>query len=102
VPTLTAKKRRLLRSAGQKLRATCIVGKAGVTRAVIGNVDRQLSARELVKVRIPPGPADEREQLAKQLAGAANAAYVATLGRTVLLYRPAEARSPEEKRSLPR
>jgi len=92
---LTPKKKRHLRSVGQKLPVTCIVGKAGVTDAVAQSVSAQLATRELVKIRIPAGTGDARTGIARKLASATDSTCVAVLGRTAMLYRGA-AKKPED------
>jgi len=77
------------------------VGKAGVTDAVAQSVSAQLAKRELVKVRMPAGPADLKKRLANQLASATDAVCVALLGRTALLYRLGDTLEAKEKKALP-
>jgi RNA-binding protein YhbY len=52
-------------------------------------IDRALSAHELIKVRTPALGRDEREQLAVQMAGRLGAARIQLIGRLVVLFRPA-------------
>lgn len=94
---LTGKQKRHLRSLGQGLSATLAVGKGGATEAVVAQLRHLLEKRELVKVRLPALPPEERKALAEQLARAAGAACAGTLGRTTLLYRP-NPELPSEKR----
>jgi RNA-binding protein YhbY len=67
------------------------VGKAGLTEAVSVATAELLARQELVKVRLPAGAPAERKVLAEELARAAGALCVGTLGRTALLYRPEDA-----------
>lgn len=53
---LTSKERAELRAKANPLETTLIVGKGGVTEAVIAETDNQLTARELVKGRCWKGP----------------------------------------------
>ena len=85
---LTGKQTRHLQQIGQKLKASCIVGKAGLSASALDDIQRQLGRHELVKVRIPPaGPGNSRRAMGEQLAEATGAVCVKVLGRTVLLYR---------------
>lgn len=91
---LTGAEKRRLRAIGQKLKVSCIVGRAGATDTAIAAVRRQLLSRELVKIRIPAGPANDRKTLARQIARATGSICVSVLGRTALLARsdrPADA-----------
>ena len=85
---LTGKQRRRLRGIGQTLKATCILGKAGLTAGLVDNISRELARHELVKVRMPADPPKQRRQTAEAIAKSTKSECVAMLGRTALLYRP--------------
>lgn len=87
---LTSKQKSVLRGLGQKLRPAVIVGKAGMSDSLITNVKALLQRTELLKVRLPAGPADERQLAAMELAEATGSAFVGIVGRNALLYRPTE------------
>ena len=84
---LTGKQRRYLRSFGQRLTATLHVGRDGVTGAVIEQAGTQLSAQELIKVRVSENAPASRHETADELAARTRAEVVQVLGRTALLYR---------------
>lgn len=84
---LTGKQRRQLRALGQRLAATAQVGDNGVTDALVEQVDAQLEARELVKVRVGVNAPEDRHDTAEALARLTNAHLAQVLGRTALLYR---------------
>jgi RNA-binding protein len=98
---MTGKQKRHLRRLGQAMEPSILVGKAGVTPAIVEALARQLSRRELVKVRMPPGAMPQRRATAETLARAAGATCPAILGRTALLYRPNEALPDEQRIALP-
>ena len=52
---LTSKERAELRSQANTLETTLMVGKGGVTEAVIAEADNQLTTRELVKGKVLEG-----------------------------------------------
>ncbi len=85
---LTGKQNRRLRSLGQKIEATCTVGKAGLSEGLTGQILSIFDARELIKIRLPAGSAKDRQQMGDQLASSTDAHCVSVLGRTALLYRP--------------
>lgn len=82
---LTGKQRRHLRSLGHELNPLVLVGQKGITDALIENLDAQLLAHELVKVKIHD--ADAVEEVARALAAATSAAVVQWIGKTLLFYR---------------
>jgi RNA-binding protein len=90
---LTGKQRRYLRSLGQRLAATLHVGRDGVTGAVVEQTETQLSAHELIKVRVSENAPAARHETADELAALTRADVVQVLGRTALLYR-ARAQEP--------
>jgi RNA-binding protein len=85
---LTGKQRRHLRALGQRLTATVQVGDNGVTDALVEQVNAQLEALELVKVRVSVNAPEDRHDTAEALAQRTNAHLTQVLGRTALLYRP--------------
>jgi RNA-binding protein len=85
---LTGTEKRALRSQGQLMTDTLRVGREGASASVVHELDRQLVARELVKVRFVDAERDRREQLLEDLATATRSACVGTVGRTSLFYRP--------------
>jgi RNA-binding protein len=89
----SGKLRRALRVAGHHLSPVVQVGKDGATAAVLAQLDAQLAAHELVKVRVGAESPEDRFEVAERLA-AGGAQIAQILGRTVLVYR----RNPESPR----
>ncbi|HEY5552611.1 MAG TPA: YhbY family RNA-binding protein [Opitutaceae bacterium] len=87
-PKLTGKQKTHLRGLGQQLESTLSVGKGGVTKAVLHELDRFLAGHELVKVRIL-AERDDRPALMESLAAGTHAEILGSVGKTVLLYRAA-------------
>ena len=52
---LNSKQRAKLRSIASTISATTIIGKEGLTETVLAQIDRELYARELVKVSVLDG-----------------------------------------------
>jgi RNA-binding protein len=90
----SSKLRKTLRAAGHHLSPVVQVGKEGVSGAVLAQLDEQLAAHELVKVRIGTESPEDRFEAAERLGSAAGAQIAQILGRTVLVYR----RHPEKPR----
>lgn len=98
---LTGKQKRRLRSIGQRLEAVVTVGKEGITEPVVLGIGDLLDKRELIKVRLTGPSGAARKEVAPALARAADAACVALVGRTVLLYRPNSELEPSKRIDLP-
>lgn len=63
-----------------------LVGRAGVTDAVVREVDDALEARELIKVRLT-GDREERSVAAAAIAGRTSSELAGQIGRVAILYR---------------
>lgn len=85
--TLKGKERRYLRGLGVALKPTVVVGKEGLSEAVLAAVESEIETRELVKVRLLDTVETPRKEFARELAERAGVELIQVLGRTVLLYR---------------
>ncbi len=89
MPTpLTARERAHLKARAHALDAVVHVGQAGATPEVVAEVERALTAHELIKVRIGGADRDARAALGDQLAAATDAAVVHRVGKVLILWRP--------------
>jgi len=93
----SSKLRKALRAAGHHLSPVLQVGKEGVTEAVLKQLDEQLTAHELVKVRVGAESPEDRFEAAERLGAAAGAQLAQILGRTILVCR----RHPEKPKYEP-
>ena len=89
---LSRDERLRLKSESHHLEPVVLVGANGLTEAVMNEIDRALTAHELVKVRTPASEREEREQMFAHVAEHLGAARVQLIGRLMVLFRP----SPEE------
>ena len=64
-----------------------IIGGKGLTDEVVKEVDRALTAHELIKVRAPSFDRDAREEAFKMLCERTGAAPVQIIGKVFVLYR---------------
>lgn len=86
--TLDRDLRLSLKAQAHDLDAAVLLGAAGLTDAVLAEIDRALLAHCLIKVRIPLDDRSAREALFADIAGRLGAARVQTIGKLVVLYRP--------------
>ena len=89
---LTGKQRRALRALGHHLKPVVQVGQDDLTEGVYKAVDEQLTAHELIKVKVGEGASTGRHDVGEALAQHTRSELVQVLGRTLLLYR----RHPEK------
>ena len=87
---LTSKERAELRSQATTLDTTLMVGKGGVTEAVIAEADNQLTARELVKGKVLEGAMMTPREVCDELCEATGADGVAVIGTKFVIYRFSE------------
>ena len=87
---LTSKERAELRSQATALDTTLMVGKGGVTDAVITEADNQLTARELVKGKVLEGAMMTPREVCDELCEATGADGVAVIGTKFVIYRFSE------------
>ena len=87
---LTGKQRRYLRSLSNRLKATVHVGKEGITDGLLASLEDEFAHRELVKLHVNPNCDYSARELGHMLPQEAGAAWVQTIGHSVVLYRPFE------------
>lgn len=86
--SLTPRERAHLKARAHKLEPTVAVGHGGATPAVITEVDRALTAHELIKVKILGDDREAREAVGNQICAGTDAAAVQRVGKVIVLWRP--------------
>lgn len=84
---LTGKQKRFLRAIGNELDPIVQIGKGGVNKNLIVQVDEALEARELLKVRVLPNSDEVPKDISMKIANEVDAQLVQVVGRNFLLYR---------------
>ena len=87
---LTRDVRLSLRAQAHHLDPVVLLGATGLTEAVMKEIDRELKAHELIKVRVPTDDREEREAIYAQVAETLGAARVQMIGKLLIFWRPAE------------
>ena len=87
---LTSKERAELRAQSNSLETTLMVGKSGVTEAVIAEAENLLTARELVKGKVLEGALMSPREVCDALCEATGAEGVAVIGTKFVIYRFSE------------
>lgn len=87
---LTSKQRSELRAQANGLETTLMVGKDGVTEAVVSEADRLLTARELVKGRVLETALMSPREASDAICEATGAEGVSCVGSKFILYRYSE------------
>ena len=100
MPSLTSSQRKFLRSEAHHLDAVVIIGKAGVTDAIIGAIDGALEAHELIKVRFNDFK-DQKVALLEDIEIRTRCERCALTGHVAILYRQ-HPEADKRKITLPR
>lgn len=97
MPAVTPTERRELRAKAHHLHPVVFVGHHGLTAAVLREIDVNLLAHELIKIRVFNEDREKRGEMLKRICEALDAASVQHIGRLLVLWRPApeKATAPE-------
>ena len=85
-----------LKARAHHLEPVVRLGAAGLTEAVLKEIDRALTAHALVKIRLPGDDREDRAKVIEAIADRLNAGRVAVIGKMLVLYRPPEDAAPAE------
>jgi putative YhbY family RNA-binding protein len=97
VTSLTPPERRALRAKAHHLHPVVSVGQHGLTAAVLHEIDVNLIAHELIKVRVFNDDRAAREALLASICAELDAAPVQHIGKLFVVWRP----SPDQGKSAP-
>ncbi len=84
---VTEKQKRWLKSQVHHLKPVVLVGQAGVTDAVLAELDLALARHELLKVRVAAGDRELRDEQIGRMVQASGATLVSRIGNVAALYR---------------
>jgi RNA-binding protein len=87
---LTQAERVALKARAHHLEPVVRLGAAGLTEAVLKEIDRALTAHQLIKVRLPGEDREDRMKTIERIADRLDAGRVAVIGKMLVLYRQAE------------
>ncbi len=92
---LSPRERQKLKARAHALEPAVQVGQAGVTDRVAAELDRALTAHELIKVKLSAPDRDAREGLCDDICARTGAAEVQRVGKMLVLWRPRPESEPE-------
>jgi putative YhbY family RNA-binding protein len=85
---LTPAERRALRARAHHLHPVVLIGEAGLTPAVLGEIDLALKSHELIKIRVTGVDRRLRGSLIGEIGAALDASPVQHIGRIPVVFRP--------------
>ena len=92
---LNVKQRQHLKGLAHHLKPVVQVGNAGITAAVIKEIELALGHHELLKILLPGVAREARTEMLKQICASTGADAVQEIGRVAIVYRPAEKPRPK-------
>ena len=85
---LTPAERRALRARAHHLHPVVMIGEAGLTPAVLKEIDIALKSHELIKIRALGDDRGWRENLVAEICSALDASPVQHIGKVLVVFRP--------------
>lgn len=98
---LSEPQKKYLRGRGHQLNPTVTVGNAGVTEALLAELDSTLAHHELIKVKIRSGDRATRDEAIRTICDSQKATLVQRVGNVALLYRENPDKKPETRLRIP-
>ncbi|WP_053943102.1 YhbY family RNA-binding protein [Kallipyga gabonensis] len=87
---LTGKQRSYLKSLSNGLQSTLIIGKDGITKNTLKELEDQLTAKELVKMTFLDTAGVDPEDEVDRILEILDADFVSHLGSKLVIYRPSK------------
>lgn len=87
---LTVKQRQYLKGLAHNLQPVVIIGANGLTPAVIKEINLNLDAHELIKIRVLGDEREQREALINEICQETEAQFVQHIGKLIVLFRNGE------------
>jgi len=87
--------RRHLRGLAHPLKPVVMIGKEGLSEAVVAKTDAELNAHELIKIRFQAAK-DEKKEILRELAEQTRAELVGVVGHVGILFR--QNREPDKRK----
>lgn len=87
--TLTPKQKRFLRARAHTLNPVVMTGNAGLSSAVLNEIEQSLSHHELIKIKLGGTDRAGREQMAATICQTLGATAIQSIGHILIIYRPA-------------
>ncbi len=88
--SLNEKQKKYLRKLAHPKKPVVLTGAAGITDAVLAEIDVALAHHELIKVRVNAADREERQAMVEAITEKSRSELVQRIGHVAVLYRPAE------------
>lgn len=84
---LTPKQRSFLRGKAHHLSPVVMLGKEGLSEAILKATDKALEDHELIKIKMPSTNQDDFQEMVNSLMSSIKAEVVQTIGHQLVIYR---------------
>lgn len=98
---LTSAEQRALKARAHHLHPVVMVGDAGLTPAVLREIDVNLKSHELIKIRVFGDDRDARAALVDSICTQLDAAAVQHIGKILVIFRPRQDDVPAPENAAP-
>jgi len=102
--SLSVLQRRDLKARAHALHPVVIVGNAGLTPAVLDEIERSLKSHDLMKIRVMNDDREARKTMLLEICEQLKAGPVQHIGKILVIYRPLEipiAKAPKRAKGKP-
>ncbi|MBU0623027.1 MAG: YhbY family RNA-binding protein [Gammaproteobacteria bacterium] len=102
--TLTVPQRLELKGRAHSLKPVVIIGNAGLSPAVLDEIERSLKSHDLLKIRVMNDDREAREAMLQEICEVLKAGPVQHIGKMLVVYRPLDipiAKAPKRPRGKP-
>lgn len=102
--SLSVVQRLELKGRAHPLKPVVIIGNAGLTPAVLNEIERSLKSHDLLKIRIMNDDRKVRETMLQEICELLDAGPVQHIGKVLVVYRPLETpiiKAPKRRRGKP-
>ncbi len=86
--SLSVSQRRDLKARAHALHPVVIIGNAGLTPAVLDEIERSLKSHDLMKIRVMNDDREVREAMLQEICEQLKAGPVQHIGKMLVVYRP--------------
>lgn len=87
---LTVSQRLALKRRAHTLKPVVMIGNAGLTPAVLDEIERSLKSHDLLKIKVMHDEREARETMLQAICTQLKAAAVQHIGKVLIIYRPLE------------
>ncbi len=88
--SLSVSQRLELKGRAHALKPIVIIGNAGLTPAVLDEIERSLKSHDLLKIRVMNDDRDARAAMLQEICETLKAGAVQHIGKTLVVFRPLE------------